>query len=146
VLADAALLGLALTLVDDIFLDVLDHWEIRADRNEIERQISVARRACGARIVIATRPPIADQVIHGEVVLTGFLDRGRVHGAEALEIEPTRTVAADVEPLRRLVLHFRGRHRNWLLAIGRVEIDKAKLLALELVESAFLAGDVANEH
>src|SRR5258708_35654567 len=101
-------------------------------------------------------------MIHRITVFDSFLERGRIHRAETLDVDPVRTVATDVEPLRRLVLHFGGRHRvelkdepvilgkrleqrKSLLAVRGVRIDQANLLAVYLIAATFLAPDAANE-
>src|SRR5262245_9875760 len=163
VLAYAILRRLGLAFVDDVFLDVLDDREVGADLVEVKRQIALGTLAGRPRIVIAARPPVTDEMIHRVVVLHGLFHCGRIHRSEALDVDPVRTIAADVEPLRGLVLHFGRGHwielelesvvlgerfeqRDRLLAVGRVEVDQTDLLALELVEAAFLAADVADEH
>ena len=84
-----------------------------------------------------------------------YLDAG--YGREPIPL--FEGLAPDVEPLRALVLHLVGgdgilkqfvavfrreplEQRERLAAIARVEIDEADLLALQLVEAAFLLADI----
>ena len=63
-----------------------------------ECTIPLGFRACRAGIVVAPRPPYAEQTIHREADLYGFLDRGRVHGATALQIDPVEPIAPHFKP------------------------------------------------
>jgi glycosyltransferase involved in cell wall biosynthesis len=102
--------NLALAFVDDVLEDVLNDWEVRADRIEAERAIALRFRAGQSGVIIVARPPNADHPIHRESDLGRFLDGGRVHGAPALQIDPVQSIAPDVEPERALILHLRCRH------------------------------------
>ena len=162
VVADLLLRVLREALVDDELLDVLDHRKLGTGRVEVERLVALRVGPAGARIVVTAGPPDADELADREPGLDRLLDRRRVHRAPALVIDPVRTVAANVQPDRALVLHvLRGdrveldleavilrkafEERDRLLAEGRVEVDEADLLALELVEAAFLLGDILDE-
>ena len=144
--------NLALALVDDVLEDVLNDWEVGADRIEAERAVAFRVRARRSGVIIVARPPNADHPIHRKSDLGRFLNGGRVHGAPALQIDPVQSVAPDVEPERALILHLRCRHwielkletvvlgkhlqqRDRLLAVGRVEIDEPNLLAFEFVKA-----------
>ena len=163
ILADLVAADLALALVDHVFEDVLNRREAGADRIDVERAVALGIGAGRTGVVIASRPPHADQAAHRKAGPGRLLDRGGVHGAPALEVDPVGPVAADVEPQRGLVLHLRARHRveleleavilgqlleqrNRLLAVGRIEIDQPELLALELVEPALDLGGMFDEH
>ena len=157
--ADLLLRRRALALVDDVLEDVLHRGRLGAGERPAQRLVALGLLATGAGVVIAAGPPDADQLVHREVVLGRFLDRGGVHRAPALVVEIVRPVATDRQPERALVLHVGGGHRielqleavflgevfenrDRLLAERRVEMDQAELLALELVHAAELGRHV----
>src|ERR1039457_926147 len=154
---------LALALVDDGLEDVLDRREVRTHRREVQSGKALGLGAGRTRVILTTAPPDADEFIHREADAGGFLHRGRIHRAPAPHDHPRRLVAPDVEPEAGLVLHFGRRHRielhveavvlsilfeqrDRLAAIAAVEENKADGLALELVETALLAADIAEDH
>ena len=106
-------------------------------------------------------PPDADELVHRELGLDRFGDGSGVHRAPAPHQHEVRLFAADLQPLRRLVLHFlqadrdrqereavlggeRLEQRDRLLAVGMVEMQQDDLLALQVVEIA--VGDVVQDH
>src|SRR4030095_7843971 len=111
ILSELVLLDLALALVHDVFLDVLERGIVRPKSVEVEREIAFGFLTAATSIVITARPPDADEMIHGEAVLGRALDRRRIHRAPAPHDHPRRTIAADRQPLRRLVLHFLAGNR-----------------------------------
>src|ERR1700722_8546581 len=152
----------AFALVDYVFDDVLQRRKVRTDRVEIERFVAFGVGAGRSRVVVAAGPPNADKMIHRVADFARFLYRRRVHGAEALHVNPVGPVAPDVEPQRTLVLHFSDRNRiefqleavvvgqrlqqrDRLFAERRVEVNESDLLAFELVEAAFTVGDVLHK-
>src|SRR5262249_59472565 len=105
VLADLLLGGLAQPLVDDILDDILNGRKICADPVDVESQIPPRVATRWTQIIFAARVPDADEMIHREADPDGLLDGGRVHRAPAPHQHPVRAVAADAQPLGRLVLH-----------------------------------------
>src|SRR5262249_287829 len=157
VFADLIFQGLALALFDDVFDDVLHGRIAGADAVEVERQVALAAGRGRARVVLAARPPDADEVIHRVLDLRAFLHRRRTHRAPPPHDQPARGITAHVGPKAGLVLRGRGRHgiffalKTVLLAkvVGRgdgfapvpaVKVDVADGFALEFVEPAFLLG------
>src|SRR5271166_6393609 len=151
-LAELVLRRLALARVDDLLLDVRQGGEVRPRAvpvEHLEALGAVAGRG-GVRVV---RPPDRDELVHRKFRLDRFLDRGRVHGAPAVEDKDVGFVATDIEPLGRLVLHIRRRHRieleveadllgerlehrDRLAAVAGVEVEIADRLALQRIDRA----------
>src|SRR5690606_13585898 len=141
-----------LALAKDMLLDVLERRIVRTHAVEVEREITLAAVACRTRVILAARPPDADEPVHREVGARGLAYRRRAHRAPAPHDHPRRLVTANAQPLGRLVLHFCRRNRielggeavllgellkqgNRLAAIAAVEEDVADRLPLELVEA-----------
>ncbi len=102
--------GLALAGVDDELLDVAQRWKVGPGRVPVELLEAlgaVARRRRRRR----RRPPDRDELVHREARLDRLLDRGGVHRAPAVHDQEIGLVAADVEPIGRLVLHVGRRDR-----------------------------------
>jgi hypothetical protein len=79
------------------------------------RSGSPPRRACSApcsrwpvahrqHVVLRAGPPDADEVLHREADVRGFLDGDLVHHAPAPHQSRSRALAADLQPLRLLLL------------------------------------------
>ena len=110
---------------------------------------------------LGARPPHAEHLVAREADRGRFLDRGRVHDAPAPQQHVVGPVLADLQPGRLLLdagmgdghgreleaVHLGAllEQRDRLLAVGRVVIDQHDLLALELVEAAFLQRDVLHD-
>ncbi len=151
----------ALALVVDVLDDVLEGLEVSARGVESRALVGLGALAGGNHVGVAGRPPVADEVVHPESDCRGFLDRDLVHHAPAGQEDPVRIEPANLEPRRLLLLAgmVHGEQgqleavllrqlferRVGFLAVGAVVIDVRDLLALELLESALLLTDVADD-
>ncbi len=150
----------AFALRDEVLLDVGVDAELA--RAVLEHQRLVAGRLVAGRdhVRLRTGPPHAHHLVAREADAGRFLDCGRVHHAPAPQQHVVGPVLTDLQPLR-LLLDARVSHRDRLeleamllgaglersdrlLAVRAVVIDEADLLALQLVETAPLLGDVLN--
>ena len=141
-----------------MFDDVLNRREAGARAVEVDRLVALGAGAGRTRVIVAPGPPHADEPVHREADLGGFLDRGRVHGAPTPHHHPVRPFLAHLQPVRRLVLHFLDADRNLqqfeahvlrellekrdrLAAITDIEIDEADLLAFHATVGVDISDD-----
>src|SRR5262249_36075134 len=70
VVVDAAealgILEVALALVEDVLLDLLQHREVGARRTGGDRDVALGGRAGGRRVLFGVRPDVAYDVVDGE--------------------------------------------------------------------------------
>jgi hypothetical protein len=108
----------------------------------------LARISHRQHVILRAGPPDADEVLHREADVRGFLDRDLVHHAPAPHQHVVGPITADLQPLRLLLLTgmvdrqqaqlvavllrqlFQRADR--LLAVGRVVIDQRDRLARQI--------------
>src|SRR5262249_1002255 len=105
---------LAFALLHDELFDVLKCRILRADLADAERQIALGVRARRTRIVLTTRPPDADDMIHRKFDPDGFLEHATGERAPTPHEDPVWPVLAESKPRRRRILQIRQRRRIFL--------------------------------
>src|SRR5690606_19582972 len=115
-----------------------------------QRAIALALLADELEVRLMRAPPDADELVHWIARLHRLGDRAAVHCAPAPHDDEVRLLAADLKPLRRLVLHLgeadrdrqqgeamlrskRLEQRDRLLAVRMVEVQEGNLLTVEVV-------------
>ena len=147
-----------LACLDDMFLDVGKDREIVTHRVEGQRLVAIRRRPRRDHVILRTRPPDTDELVHRIADVGRFLNRHLVHHAPAVHDHVVGPVAPDLQPLRLLLLTgvidrneaqletmLLGQllqRPDRLLAIGGVVIDQRDLLAIEV--AAVLAEQVVD--
>ena len=141
--------------------DVLHQRVLGAVGVERQRAVALGVGADVLDVRLRAGPPHAEQLLAREAGGDRLLERGRVHHAPAPQQRVVGTIAANLQP-GRLLLHAGRGHRQQLqleamhlgallergdrlLAEGRVVVDQRNLLALELVQAAFLLAQVLDQ-
>ena len=75
-------------------------------------QVTVRGLAGRQHVVFRAGPPDADEILHREADVHGFLDGDLVHHAPAPHHDVVGALAADLQPLGRLVLHLAQADRD----------------------------------
>src|SRR5712692_300300 len=151
----------ALSLVVDVLLQILVQLELTGRVLQRDRVVALGAVLGRPHVGLRARPPNAVHLLARIADCHRLLDGGRVHHAPAPQQDVVGTVLPYLQP-GRLLLHAGMGHRqehgfkavllrtllqqrDRLLAVGRVVINERDLLALELVEAAFLLGDVLKD-
>ena len=138
----------SLTRIDNIFLNVVEDWEVAAHTVERQRLIAIGRITCGQHVVFRPRPPDANEVFHREADVGGLLNRNLVHHTPAPHQDKVRTFAADLQPLGLLLLTWvidrqqlqlktmlfsqAFQRADRLLTVGGVVVNQRDLLARDI--------------
>ena len=136
------------TRIVDVFFQIVIKRIIIADAMEVQRLIAIGLCANGNDIILGTGPPDADEVFHRIANVRRFLNGGRVHHTPTPHRHIVRLGAANLQPLRFLLLAgvidgqkiklkamlFRQlfERADRLLTVGRVVIDQRQRLALDV--------------
>src|SRR5574337_871964 len=158
---DLVLRPRALALVVDVLQDVPDDLEVLARSVQRERVVALGAGADVLHVGFGARPPHAVHLVARVAGGLRFLQRGRVHHPPAPQQHVVGAALAHLQPGRLLLdagrrhrdqlqleaVHLRAflQQRDRLLAERAVVVDERDLLALELVEAAFLLGDVLDQ-
>src|SRR6267142_4152473 len=102
--AHVLLLPGALALVIDVLHDVLEDPEVGARSMEGRSLVGLGTVTSRDDVSVASRPPVANEVVHPESDGRGFLDGDLVHHAPARQEDPVGIEPADLEPRRLLLL------------------------------------------
>ncbi len=158
---DLVLRTRALALAMHIFQDVLDHLGLLARGVERQRVVALGTFTHVLDVRLGTGPPHAVHLVARVTRGLGFLERGGVHHTPAPQQHVVRAALAHLQP-GGLLLHAGGGHRQQLqveamharallqqrdrlLAEGAVVVDQRDLLALELVQAAFLLAQMLDD-
>src|SRR6516162_6565642 len=151
----------AQALVVEVLLEILVQLEPTGGVLQGHRVVAGGTGLRRPHVRLGPRPPHAVHLLARIADRDRLLDGGRVHDAPAPQQHVVGAVLADLQPGCLLLdtgmrdrqeqrlesVHLRAllQQGDRLLAIGRVVIDEGDLLALELVEPAFLLGDVLQD-
>ena len=153
---EIALAGVVHGLHDLLHDGVLLSRRLRGDRRVADRGL-----AGGKDILFGVRPHVPDDMVGREADLRGRLQGDRIYHSPAAKHDIIGLRAADCQPLRLLLdagmrdfdllnleavlLREKLIDRDRLLAVRGAMIQHDNLLALQLVETADLTGDVVHD-
>ena len=95
---------IALARIDNGFFDALKHRELRARRVRGNGDKTLGGGTGGRGVVFRVAPDVADDAVGRKAHLLRCFQRHRVHHAPTAQNHPVGLLAADVEPLRLLLV------------------------------------------